>query len=562
MTASAATGHVVALDADGPLPQTPKSAMLARAVRAGIAVPPGVVVEPQMTGSAALERAVRQKLSAPLAVRSSFDAEDGMETSAAGRFHSELNVTFDDLSSAIQRVRTSADETVKRADVLVMTQVAATHAGVAVMEDAYLDDLVEVTDGLADQLVGGQMEGEQVLVPRLDRHLGAASGWQGRLARLLRDVREEFGTSASAGWDVEPSAGWDVEPSAGWDVEPSAGWDVEPSAGWDVEWADDGSACWLVQIRPLLRPTVRNETLTLANHAEILPDLPSDFMTSVIIECGPRLLEWYTSLDSRLPTGRDLMVERAGRPLLNASLLQDILRTWGLPTSLLADSMGGTSDTTPLSLTRMTRSIPALLRVGVRQLRSVGDAAKRGQELLELARADRSSAARGEVSASVDAAVAVYAGLVTGMFALANAHAVQVSVLSRLGLLDEVQRRSPTPAGGLARDLQAGMALDQLQERHGHRGVYESDLARPRYTERPDQLDRAREAAAVVPPHHGRSTAHGCRNPRSAAVVVGTTVPRGPRTTARHRDAGLRHRATETARRDGGSSRLGIRDRP
>ncbi|MEE8601564.1 PEP-utilizing enzyme [Euzebya tangerina] len=501
---------------------TPKSRMLQLAADAGLRVPLFAVLQPGVDAAELVP--VLSALGEPLAVRSSFDAEDGLDTSAAGRFHSELGVSHAGLSGAVQRVRASADESVTQTEVLVMTQVAAQHAGVAVLEEPYLDDLIEVTEGLADGLVGGSVEGDQVLLPRRDRHLDADEAWQRRLADLLAGVRQVFGRRPGHVLG---------------NPDPAVGWDVEPSAGWDVEWADDGETCWLLQVRPLLQPTIRNETLTLANHAEILPDLPSDFMTSLIVECGPRLLEWYGSLDPRLPVQRDLMVERAGRPLLNNSLLQDILRTWGLPTSLLADSMGGEADGEPLSPARLARSLPALLGVARRQITAVGDAAARGHALQRDARLAARSATSVDgpaMSAAVDAAAAAYAGLVTGMFALANAHAVQVSLLSRLGLLDEVQRRAPTPAGQLARDLAAGVSPTALVARHGHRGVYESDLARPRFAEQPELLERARAAAMH---RTGRSSDVGSTIAGTLALPLWWTARRSLTAREQLRDEGM-----------------------
>lgn len=526
--------------ADGQQPQTPKARMLARAARAGLPVPEGFVIAHDADQSQALHfealqtealqtEALKRMVATVqglFAVRSSFDAEDTDTTSAAGRFRSELDVSASALATAIDRVRQSADDTVTRADVLVMQMVDAHHAGVAVLEDAYLDDLVEVVDGLAEGLVGGTREGQRVNLPRLDRDLGAdlgpdlgldlkdGEGWRGRLAVLLRDVRHTFGRGNAAGWDVE--------------------------------WADDGSRCWLVQIRPLLRPVVRNDLLTLANHAEILPDLPSTFMTSLIIQAGPGGLEWYTSLDPRLPTSRDLMIERAGRPLLNLSLLTDILRTWGLPTSLLADSMGGMRQTAPASANRLIRSAPVLARVAMRQLRAVGDARTRGQKLREraevVAGAGTDTAER--MSTAVDAAVDIYTGLITGMFSLANAHAAQVAALSRMGLLDQVQRRAPTPAGSLIRDLDDGLALEALLRRHGHRGVYESDLARPRYAEAPEMLEQAQEL------HAGRPrTAEGQHTLAGTAVMpLWLSARRSLAARERLRDDGMRAFAVIRAR--------------
>lgn len=466
--------------ADGRPPRTPKAGMLHRALAAGLPVPEGVVIAAEQDppfGLAAF-------LPGPLVVRSAFDGEDSTVTSAAGRYTSILHVPSDAdaVERAVAQVRGSADDAVSRADVLVMSQVSARHAGVAVLEPDHREDLVEVAEGLADALVSGRTPARTVALPRRDlpgwrgRATGRAStgrtksgrsvsdadeGWTDRLARLLHDVRRTFG---------DP-----------------------PGAGWDVEWADDGAVCWLVQVRPLLQPVVRNELLTLANHAEILPDLPSDFMASLIIERGGDLLAWYTTLDPRLPRSRPLMVERAGRPLLNRSLLADILQTWGLPTALLSDSMGGADGaaTRPDPIL-LVRSLPALARMAGRQLSAVGDARTRGAELLQIAHRPATS-----MSDLVDVAGEVYTGLVTGMFALAGAHALQVAALTRAGVLDEVQRRHPTPAGDLARDLQAGIDRVTLLSRHGHRGVYESDLARPRFADAPDALPDAPPAAVT-----------------------------------------------------------------
>ena len=68
-------------------------------------------------------------------------------------------------------------------------------------------------------------------------------------------------------------------------------------------------------------PPTRDERLTLANHAEILPELPSTLMTSVIAEAGPDLFEWYRRRVRGLPADRDFLYVVAGRPKINLSLL-------------------------------------------------------------------------------------------------------------------------------------------------------------------------------------------------------------------------------------------------
>jgi pyruvate,water dikinase len=66
---------------------------------------------------------------------------------------------------------------------------------------------------------------------------------------------------------------------------------------WDVEWADDGIRCWLVQARPVTRPTRRNEAFTAATHREILPDPPSRFMTSLIASSADELFASFRRID-------------------------------------------------------------------------------------------------------------------------------------------------------------------------------------------------------------------------------------------------------------------------
>ena len=66
---------------------------------------------------------------------------------------------------------------------------------------------------------------------------------------------------------------------------------------WDIEWADDGRICWLVQLRPITRPPRRDETFSIANHKEILPGLPSPFMTSIVESCAYELYGYYRDFD-------------------------------------------------------------------------------------------------------------------------------------------------------------------------------------------------------------------------------------------------------------------------
>ncbi|MEM7271679.1 MAG: PEP-utilizing enzyme [Actinomycetota bacterium] len=431
----------------------PKAAMLDRAAAAGLAVPAGIILadgdagpQPNDVVSWAAEVGV-----AALAVRSAFGAEDSATTSLAGWFDSFLGVEPAAVPDAVARVRRSADRRDGRfrRDVLVMAMVDAEHAGVAFSEPGTYDDLVNVVDGLADRLVAGQEAGDRVELSRLGR---VGPGWQGRLQRLLRAARTEFGDRP-----------------------------------WDVEWADDGRVCWLVQLRPITAPPLRNETLTAANHAEILPSLPSTLMTSVIEEAGPDLFAWYRRRVPGLPAERDFLYVKSGRPMINLSLLEDMMRHLGLPTALVAESIGGGSGRSAgLDPGRLVRSTPSLIRLGLAQVVAVARSGRNRRAVAAIG-----TPAATTFSDVVDDLHRAYVALVTGMFPLSSAIGPPLGLLRAAGTLYEHAGRHRTVTTELAERLIAlrvgrdSSALDRFLTEFGHRGIYESDIARPRYHEDP-----------------------------------------------------------------------------
>lgn len=435
-----------------------------------------------------------------LAVRSAFAAEDADGSAQAGRYRSLLGVSGADpaaVLAAIERVRASGPPQGRR-DVLIMQLVAARHAGVAVSEPDHLDDVVRSTEGLAEPLTAGRTTGRRVLLPRAEpldaiRVPAGAPPFAERLARLLRSVRLVAGRGP-----------------------------------WDVEWADDGVTCWLVQLRPLTRPLQRDELLTVANHKEILPALPSTFMTSLIATSAPELFAFYRSADPTLPASRPFVEVVAGRPFLNRSLLRDLLRHLGLPTRLVTDAMGGAVGVAEPDVgvqpARLFRKVGPLARLGVRQLGVTRSARHTGTELRRV-----TAAPAGSFQAAVERARSCYVALVTEMFGLANAMSLPVAVLRRAGVLAELARDGRSAGTQIAVDLaevgrlaaadpaaraalEAGrppqrgparVAWERLLARHGHRGVYESDLARPRYRDDPGPLARAAVHARPALPRGG-----------------------------------------------------------
>ncbi|MGB3735297.1 MAG: PEP-utilizing enzyme, partial [Ilumatobacter sp.] len=441
----------------------PKAALLDEAAAAGLDVPFGFIVPDGVDATTLTGRWFRSSL----AVRSAFGAEDGSDSSLAGWFTSRLGVSGTDFTEAVAEVRESANrhDGTFRLDVLVMAMVDAHHAGVAFSEPGTYDDVANVTEGLADRLVSGEVEGERVLLPRLEP---APDGWPARLRALLHETRAVFGD--------------------------------EP---WDIEWADDGATCWLVQIRPITTSTTRDETLTAANHAEILPRLPSHLMTSIVEEAGSDLFAWYRRRIPGLPAERDFLHVVVGRPMINLSLLEDMMRHLGLPTKLVAASIGGGhSLDQPLAPVRVARHSPSLVRLGLAQISAV----IRSTSIREKAAAI-GTAAPSSFTEAIDDLHRSYVALVTGMFPLSSAIGPPLAALRSAGTLLEHASRHRTITAELASrraELRrtSGERRDEVLHRFladfGHRGVYESDIARPRYRDDPATLADERPTTHLV----------------------------------------------------------------
>lgn len=418
----------------------------------------------------------------PVAVRSAFSAEDGEAESLAGHFDSVLNVdsnNADALTDALCQVWTSAlqRDGSFRKDVLILEMVEAQVAGVAFSEAAYQDDLINYTDGLADKLVSGTVSGttQTMAQIQLGESPNGEQPFTRRLQRLLRGVRHTFGR-----------------------------------ADWDIEWADDGDVCWLVQIRPVTRPSRRNEAFTFANLREILPDPPSPFMTGVVAQGSDQFFEYYRQFDPKLPTSREMVRVFEGRPFFNITLLTDMMRKWGLPTALVTNSLGGSSDTvTGLRPLRFLRHTLVLLHLGWAQLNAVGSAKQATERILQQAKREYDS-----FTSLTEAFTDLFVQFVNEMLNLTQALSGPLLILRQTGTLAEHNARQQTIATQLYTDLaplrdlvqqhpdwhaalKAGElpsdpAFQQLWQayldKHGHRGIYESDISRPRYAEAPTPL--------------------------------------------------------------------------
>ncbi|MDJ0756086.1 MAG: PEP/pyruvate-binding domain-containing protein [Ardenticatenaceae bacterium] len=463
-----------------------KAALLHQAAAAGLPVPSGFII-PHSPSPHPLPSSI--SLNGSLAVRSAFSAEDTAGQALAGFFETRLNVANEPAAvwDAYQEVYSSADrlpadgpikkEDVRR-DVLVMQMVAAQTAGVAFTQPDFADDLINFTAGLADKLVGGQVEGKADFLPKREK-AAAKIGFEPRLQALLQQVRRVFG-------DQQP--------------------------GWDIEWADDGERCWLVQIRPITRPPRRNEAFTYANIREIMPDPPSPLMASIVAEASSELYAYYRSFDQTLPDGRPMIELFAGRPFFNLSLLIDTMRHWGLPTSLVTNSIGGSADREfGLNPGRFLAKSPVLLKQGWAQLTAVRQAEQATLQILSRTQEP------GETLAEVGETLRwLFTRLVTEMFNLTAAlsgpllllrlsntlaehngrhRAVSTEIFTDLAPLQTAVAEKPAwkaalEAGELPRDPRFQEVWQRYLDKHGMRGIYESDIARPRYHEDPSPLLR------------------------------------------------------------------------
>lgn len=444
------------------------------------------------------------RLDKPVAVRSAFSAEDGQGESLAGYFSSRLHVDMRDplaLSDALCAVWSSAlkHQGQFRRDVLVMEMVAAQAAGVAFSEAAFQDDLINFSRGTADRLVSGQEPGEALVVARLaqwERPSPELPPFARRLQRLLRGVRHSFGPG-----------------------------------NWDIEWADDGQICWLVQVRPITRPPRRNEAFTFANIREIMPDPPSPFMTGIVAACAPALFAYYRQFDRRLPTNRPIIEVFAGRPLFNISLLTDMMRAWGLPSNLVTNSIGGTADREAgFHLGRFLRSSIPLLRQGFAQVTAVSHARRATPPMLA-----RAAQPGDSFAACADTLIWLFGRLVSEMFNLTAALSLPLLLLRRTGTLAEHNANNRSVSTEMVTDLeplrrlvagqpelQAAVAQGTAPDdpdfqkiwqaylnKHGHRGVYESDIARSRYREAPAGLLQSLSHPGLPPPEPPRRSWRG-----------------------------------------------------
>lgn len=221
-----------------------KAAGLAACIAAGFPVPPGVAMRAGAEEPAALCEAVRAAGLAEhrLAVRSSAVSEDSAAASFAGMFLSVIDVSFDEVPAAAERVLASAElpQTVAyrnarglvsgtRVGVIVQQLVASEVSGVLFTRDPVSGDdeiVVEAAFGLGENVLAGRVTPVRY-----------------RLALSGRSRSRPAATDASR----EPLGRSHLRALARLARE----MDATFPGGSDVEWAFADGSLWVLQRRPI-----------------------------------------------------------------------------------------------------------------------------------------------------------------------------------------------------------------------------------------------------------------------------------------------------------------------
>jgi pyruvate,water dikinase len=444
-------------------PLVPKLDNLRRAAEAGLRIPPTWWAAAARLASAPQLPGPPPDLGpAPWIVRSGSPTEDTRITSNAGQLLSLPVRAPQQFTEALRRVVEALPAAHGRRQGVVFVQplVAAEEAGVAFFDGFYYERTQATASN--EGLTSGQARGD---VRR--GHLARGDPWSDWLA----SVYAVFGSGPRG------------------------------DARLDLEFARDAAGYVLLQVRPALFPVVRNPTLSLANHKEVLGDPPSPWMVAALVESG-RDLSFPALADPAIARwGEAYAVEAGERAWLNVSFWYRWMDHFGLPRTMVTEGVGGHADGPADARAlpgRMLASVPRLLAFQWRCLRALpalGQGFRRLDRLID--------SARGLASLHAATVEGLKVAL-RGNFAInaALSGAIRVRRLLRLpaaarvvtqDMMEEYNRLSSLPA------VDREAALDRWLARYGHRGPLESDLARPRFRElRPVLLQDLLSAAPAT----------------------------------------------------------------
>lgn len=448
-------------------PTIPKLHNLRRASHAGLKTPPWTfwawAAELKTNPCPKYEDCCAQF---PVIVRSASPAEDTHQTSNAGQTLSVFARNDNEFADALKRVVALMPQSNGRplGAIFVQPVIQASVAGVTFFDGFYFEETRARGSNVA--LTSGQERGEvrRGHVNRGDPH----HAWLMRIHRV-------FGGRL------------------------------------DIEWArpegDDNGDPILLQVRPALFPIRRCETLSLANHKEILGDPPSPWILGVINDIARPVMRFFESVDPAVAAWDEpYAIELGGRSWLNFSVFFRLMDRWGLPRTMVTESVGGDSvgpGGERANLARMIKSLPSLValtlscfaniaRIG-REFRILEAELARAETLLDLQRANVHAL---EFSVRTNFAIMSVLSTLTKVrkfFGLNQAaHVVTQAMMAEYAAIASRSDLSERLSG-----------LDDWLRRYGHRGPLESDPRHPRFRELRDvlQADLARGPARAPNGH-------------------------------------------------------------
>lgn len=429
-------------------PRWPKLWNLRRAARGGLSVPP--------TRWLAASAALAARFDPPpelgtgeLIVRSVSPLEDRAESSGAGRFESRVVAAGDRAGFA------AAIEAVAGVQIAAAPQ----DPGALMVQPLLRPELggVAFTDGFY---------WERCLAPGGNRSLtsGRERGQVERGGLLRDDPWSEF---------LERIAAIFAR-------------DLAESGCLDIEFAADGTRYTLLQVRPVRFQVARNPLLSLANHREILGDLPSPWVLTALERAGSGALGYFARIDSEIARwGEAYAVRAAGRAWLNFSVFFRMMDRWGLPRAFVTEGIGGAQGAESaggVRIGRLLRHGPRLVGLQLMNLwtvacipRRLRALERRVQEAHSLAELFRASVAGLELALTTNFALN---GALTGWIRVRRGLRIE----GRAEVVTERMQAEYEALLGIPAEAR-GAALDAWLERYGHRGPLESDLARPRFGE-------------------------------------------------------------------------------